>query len=108
MDEPDATVGPLITVKLAVPVNDPVIEPDTIACEPTVFKGLNPYLPILTVSSENTSINGKPEIVFTENKDPDKPSVTVNNCPDVPNMFNKVPPAVEPCIVFTSVDPEVY
>ena len=63
---------------------------------------------MLIVSSENTSINGKPEIVFTENKEPDNPSVTVNNCPDVPNMFNKVPPAVEPCTVVTSLDPEVY
>jgi hypothetical protein len=107
-EEPDATVGPNIVVRVAVPVKEPVIEPDTIATEPDVLKGANPYLPMLIVSSENTSINGKPEIVFTENKEPDNPSVTVNNCPDVPNMFNKVPPAVEPCTVVTSLDPEVY
>ena len=36
-EEPDATVGPNIVVRVAVPVKEPVIEPVTIACEPDVF-----------------------------------------------------------------------
>jgi hypothetical protein len=63
---------------------------------------------MLIVSSEKISIKGKPEIVFTENKEPDNPSVTENNCPEVPNTLNILPPAVRPWMVVTSVEPEIY
>ena len=49
------------------------------------------------VLSENTSKIGKPEISFTEYKDPDNESVTENNSP------------WEPCMVNTGcADPEPY
>ena len=37
--------------------------------------------PINTVSSENTSSIGRPDISFTENNEPDKLSVIENNSP---------------------------
>ena len=69
-----ATNGPI-----AWPETEPVNDPVTWASAPTVFKGYTPYLPMLIVSSEKISNNGKPEIVLTENKEPYSPSVTENN-----------------------------
>jgi hypothetical protein len=74
LDEPVATKGPI-----ACPETEPVNEPVTCANAPIVFRGDTPNLPMLIVSSEKISIKGKPEIVFTENKEPDSPSVTENN-----------------------------
>jgi hypothetical protein len=38
-------------------------------------------VPMFTVSSEKASSTGIPEMSFTENKEPDKESVTENSCP---------------------------
>jgi hypothetical protein len=56
-----------------------VAEPEILTVELETINGGFEYCPIFTVLSEKTSITGTPEIVFTENKDPDKPSTTENN-----------------------------
>ena len=60
--------------------------------------------PINTVSSENTSSIGKPDMSLTENKEPDKLSVTENNSPCVPNTLNNgnaepEPITINPCVL---------
>ena len=49
------------------------------------------------VLSENTSIIGIPDISFTENKEPDRESVTENNCPCEPNISSIADP--DPCTI---------
>ena len=60
--------------------------------------------PINTVSSENTSSIGKPDMSFTENSEPDKLSVIENNSPWLPNILNNgnaepEPMTVKPCVL---------
>jgi hypothetical protein len=47
--------------------------------EPEITIDSAPNFPRLTLLSEKTSITGIPEISFTENKDPERESVTENN-----------------------------
>ena len=61
----------------AVPSNEPV----ALTVEPETVNAGAPYVPITTLSSENTSKIGKPETSFTDIKEPDKASVTENNWP---------------------------
>jgi hypothetical protein len=44
--------------------------------------------PAITVSVSNTSNMGKPDMSFTENKEPVSTSVTLNNLPCVPSTEN--------------------
>jgi hypothetical protein len=44
------------------------------------------------VLSEKASITGKPAAVFTENRDPERESLTENNLPDVPSTANTADP----------------
>ena len=60
--------------------------------DPVTIKPSAPNVPIFTVSSENTSKIGIPEISFTLNKDPDRLSVTENNLPKLPSTENIVEP----------------
>jgi hypothetical protein len=68
--------------------NEPVIF-TSLPCT-SIPSALN--VPILTVSSENTSKIGIPDISFTENKEPDNSSVTVKSVPCEPSMLNTVEP----------------
>ena len=61
-------------------------------CEPETLNASAPYVPINTLLSENTSKIGKPEMLLTENSEPDKLSVTVNNLPTEPSTENIVEP----------------
>lgn len=45
-----------------------------------------------TVLSENASITGRPAIVFTENKDPERESSTEKSLPAAPSTVNKLDP----------------
>ena len=54
-------------------------------------------VPILMVLLENTSIIGIPNILFTENSEPDRESVTENSSPCEPNISTIVEP--EPCTI---------
>ena len=79
------------------PVNEPVNEPVIVALLPLTIIASLLNEPIFTVSSENTSKIGNPEISDTANKDPDRESVIENNCPWDPTTSNRVEP--EPLIV---------
>ena len=79
------------------PVNEPVNEPVIVALLPLTIIASLLNEPIFTVSSENTSKMGNPEISDTANKDPDRESVIENNCPWDPTTSNRVEP--EPLIV---------
>ena len=74
------------------PVNEPVNEPVMVALLPLTIIASLLNEPIFTVSSENTSKMGNPEISDTANKDPDKESVIENNCPWDPTTSNIVDP----------------
>ena len=63
-------------------------------------------LPNNVVPSEKHSITGKPDISLTENNEPDKLSVTLNNCPCDPCTESIGVVAPDPCIVTTFVVPE--
>ena len=66
--------------------------PPIVVCEPLTVIASSLNEPIFTVSFENTSKIGKPEISDTANKDPDKESVIENNCPWDPTTSNIVDP----------------
>ena len=74
------------------PVNEPVNEPVIVALLPltTIASLLNE--PIFTVSFENTSKIGKPEISLTAKSEPERESVIENNCPWDPTTSNIVDP----------------
>jgi hypothetical protein len=55
---------------------------------PDTIKVLVLKVPATTVSVSNTSNMGKPDMSFTENKDPVNASVTLNNLPCVPSTVN--------------------
>jgi hypothetical protein len=70
------------------------IEPLNCNCppEPETTIASAPYLPILTVLSENASITGNPPAVFTLNNEPVKLSSTWNSLPTVPSTENTAEP----------------
>lgn len=57
----------------------PLNEPEIIVLLPVTINAGAPYVPITTLSSENTSSIGKPETSFTDISEPDKASTTENN-----------------------------
>jgi hypothetical protein len=67
----------------AVKANDevPNKEPVIIAVLPDTFIASALKVPNLTESSDETCSIGKPDISFTENKEPERLSVTENSCP---------------------------
>jgi hypothetical protein len=67
-----------------------------------------PYLPILTVLSENASITGKPAAVLTLNNEPDNESSTENNLPAAPSTENRddVDALPDPLTFNTSDEPD--
>jgi len=54
-------------------------EPEITVLLPVTINAGAPYVPITTLSSENTSSIGKPETSFTDINEPDKASTTENN-----------------------------
>jgi len=72
----------------AVPNKEPVI----IAVLPDTFIASALNVPNLTESSDETCSIGKPDISFTENKDPESKSVTENSCPWDPWISRIVDP----------------
>ena len=90
----DASILPAVALPVRAPTaNEPVIT--TLLPFTTIPSALN--VPILTVSSENTSKIGIPEISFTENKEPDNSSVNVKSVPCEPSMLNTVEPDLYIC-----------
>jgi len=72
----------------AVPNKEPVI----IAVLPDTFIASALKVPNLTESSDETCSIGKPDISFTENKEPERLSVTENSCPWDPWISRIVDP----------------
>ena len=58
-----------------LPRKDPLIT----VLLPEIITAGAPYVPITTLSSENTSRIGNPEISFTDISEPDRVSITENN-----------------------------
>lgn len=68
-------------VPIKVPVSEPVNDPVTLEVDPVTTIASAAYVPILTVSLENASITGIPEMSFTAKSEPERESVTENNWP---------------------------